>query len=148
MTKTLDKICYLRDLLEQKQDKRLVFNHMVINSLIEDLNRHAKKKAENYSYEIEFTSQDLRELAEDIRNTFKRWEYQTNPERIIKKFKGKTDIDLSEVNKTVGEYLSYRTANIMPLTRILGICEGFAFVLYFMEIDADDETAKLTERLI
>lgn len=148
MTKTLDKICYLRDLLEKKQDKKIIFNHMVINTLIEDLTRHAKKKAENYSYEIEFTSQDLRELAEDIRNTFKRWEYQTNPERIIKKFKGKTDIDLSEVNKTVGEYLSYRTANIMPLTRLLGICEGFGIILYFMELDADDETAKLTERLI
>ena len=87
MTKLLDKICFIRDLLEKKQDSKIIYNQGVINSLIEDLNRHAKKKAENYSYEIEFTSQDLRELAEDIRNTFQRWEYQTNPERIIKKFR-------------------------------------------------------------
>lgn len=148
MTKLLDKICFVRDLLEQKQDEKLKFNHTVINTLIDDLTRQAVKKSKDYNHEIEFTAQDLRELAEDIRNTFKRWEYQTNPERIIKKFKNQTEVDLSNVNDTLEKYLNLRTTNVLPLTRLLGICEGFGIILYFMELDADDKTAKLTERLI
>lgn len=148
MTKLLDKICYIRDLLEQKQDNKLVYNHKIMNDLFEELARQSRFKAKNYSYEIDFTAQDLRELAEDIRNTFKRWEYQTNPERIIKKFKGQTEIHLEEVNNTMDKYLSYRTINALPLIKLLNMCEGIAVILYFMEIDANDETAKLTERLI
>lgn len=148
MAKLLDKICYLRDLLENKQDDKLVFNHGIINSLIDEITRQAVKKAKDYKHEIEFTSQDLRELAEDIRNTFKRWDYQVNPERVIKKFKGQTNIDLSEVNDNLNKYLSYRIQNALPLLRLQGLCEGQSIVLYFMELDADDETAKLTERLI
>ena len=148
MTKLIDKICFLRDLLEQKQDEKLIYNHGVINSLIDEITRQAVKKARDYNHEIEFTAQDLRELAEDIRNTFKRWDYQVNPERLIKKFKNQTEVDLSNVNDTLEKYLNLRTTNVLPLTRLLGICEGFGIILYFMELDADDKTAKLTERLI
>ncbi len=148
MPKLLDKICFIRNLLEQKQDNKIMYNHGIINTLIEDLNRQSQKKAQDYNHEIDFTAQDLRELAEDIRNTFKRWEYQTNPEKLIKKFKGQTDIDLSSVNETLDKFLNYRITNVLPLTRLLCVCEGVAAILYFMELDADDETAKLTERLI
>ena len=148
MTKLLDNICKLRDILEYKQDSKIVFAHKIINDLTEELTRQAIKKAKDYSYDIEFTSQDLRELAKDIRDTFKRWGYQTNPERLIKKFKGQTQIDLSEVNATLDKYLRYRNENIIPLSRLLSICEGHSVILYFMELDSDDEIAKYTERLI
>ena len=148
MSKLLDNICKLRDILEYKQDSKIVFAHKIINDLVEELTRQAIKKAKDYSYDIEFTSQDLRELAKDIRDTFKRWGYQTNPERLIKKFKGQTQIDLSEVNATLDKYLRYRNENIIPLSRLLSICEGHSVILYFMELDSDDEIAKYTERLI
>ena len=148
MSKLLDNICKLRDILEYKQDSKIVFAHKIINDLTEELTRQAIKKAKDYSYDIEFTSQDLRELAKDIRDTFKRWGYQTNPERLIKKFKGQTQIDLSEVNATLDKYLRYRNENIIPLSRLLSICEGHSVILYFMELDSDDEIAKYTERLI
>ena len=76
------------------------------------------------------------------------WDYQVNPERVIKKFKGQTDIDLSEVNTSLNKYLNLRIQNAVPLLRLQSLCEGQAIILYFMELDADDETAKLTERLI
>jgi len=148
MTKLLDKICYLRDILESKNYEKLKFCSGVINQLIEELNRQARKKAKDYSYEIDFTSQDLRELAEDIRNTFKRWENETIPEKVIKKFKGYNELDLSEINENMSKYFNLRITNILPLTRLLCLCEGFGTILYFMELDADDEVAKLTERLI
>lgn len=149
MTRLLDNISKLRDILEYKQDSKLVYSHKIINSLTEELTRQAVKKARDYSYEIEFTSQDLRELAKDIRDTFKRWEYQTNPERLIKKFRGVEKVDLTEVNANLDKYLHYRSENIVPLTRLLGICEGYGIILYFMELDAGDEFAiKYTERLI
>lgn len=148
MTKLLDNICKLRDILEYKQDSKIVFNHKLIKDLTEELTRQAIKKAKDYSYQIEFTSQDLRELAKDIRDTFKRWENKVNPEKIIKSFRGKTEIDLSEVNNTLNEYLRYRTENADVLMRLLGICEGHGIILYFMELDSNDEMAKLTERLI
>lgn len=149
MTRLLDNISKLRDILEYKQDSKLVYSHKIINSLTEELTRQSIKKARDYSYEIEFTSQDLRELAKDIRDTFKRWEYQTNPERLIKKFRGVEKVDLTEINENLEKYLRLRTDNVEPLTKLLGICEGYGIILYFMELDAGDEFAiKYTERLI
>lgn len=49
MTKLIDKICFLRDLLEQKQDEKLIYNHGVINSLIDEITRQAVKKARDYN---------------------------------------------------------------------------------------------------
>ena len=149
MTNLIDNICKLRDILENKQDSKIIFNHKIINSLIEELTRQATKKAKDYSYEIEFTSQDLRELAKDIRDTLKRWSDAVIPEKLIKKYgKGKTEIDLREMNDTMNNYFNLIVNNVLPLTRLLCICEGHGAILYFMELDADDETAKLTERVI
>lgn len=149
MTNLIDNICKLRDILENKQDSKIIFNHKIINSLIEELTRQATKKAKDYSYEIEFTSQDLRELAKDIRDTLKRWSDAVIPEKLIKKYgKGKTEIDLKEMNDTMNNYFNLIVNNVLPLTRLLCICEGHGAILYFMELDADDETAKLTERVI
>ena len=149
MTNLIDNICKLRDILENKQDNKIIFNHKIINSLIEELTRQATKKAKDYSYEIEFTSQDLRELAKDIRDTLKRWSDAVIPEKLIKKYgKGKTEIDLKEMNDIMNNYFNLIVNNVLPLTRLLCICEGHGAILYFMELDADDETAKLTERVI
>lgn len=150
MTRILDNISKLRDILEYKQDKKIVFSHKIILDLIEELTRQAIKKARDYSYELDFTSQDLRELAEDIRNTFKRWGYYTNPERLIKKYgKDKKEIDLSKMNDELNKYLELRTLNTLPLMRLLGICEGQGAILYFMELASDDEFAiKYTKRVI
>lgn len=149
MTRLIDNICKLRDILEKKQDSKIVFNHGIINSLIEELTRQATKKARDYNYEIEFTSQDLRELAKDIRDTLKRWSDAVIPEKLIKKYgKGKTEIDLTEMNTVMNEYFKLIALNIQPLTKLMCICEGHGAILYFLELDADDETAKLTERLI
>lgn len=149
MTNLIYNICKLRDILENKQDSKIIFNHKIINSLIEELTRQATKKAKDYNYEIEFTSQDLRELAKDIRDTLKRWSDAVIPEKLIKKYgKGKTEIDLKEMNDTMNNYFNLIVNNVLPLTRLLCICEGHGAILYFMELDADDETAKLTERVI
>lgn len=150
MTRILDNISKLRDILEHKEDKKIVYSHKLIGDLVEELTRQCVKKARDYSYELEFTSQDLRELAEDIRSTFKRWEYHTNPERLIKKYgKGKTQVDLSEMNNNLNIYLTYRMQNAIPLLKLLGICEGHGAILYFMELDSEDDFAiRYTERLI
>ena len=149
MTKLIDNICKLRDILEKKQDSKIIYNHGIINRLIEDVTRQAIKKARDYNYEIDFTSQDLRELAKDIRDTLKRWSDAVIPEKLIKKYgKGKVEIDLKEMNDKLNYYFALMTQNTLPLTRLMCICEGHGAILYFLELDADDEVAKLTERLI
>ena len=149
MTRLIDNICTLRDVLESKQDRKLVFYHKLINDLAEEISRQATQKARDYNYCLEFTSQDLRELAKDIRDTLKRWSDSVIPEKLIKKYgKDKTEIDLNTMTDKIGEVLRYRTDNIEVLTRLQGICEGQGAILYFMELASGDKTAELTERLI
>ena len=149
MTRLIDNICKLRDVLESKQDRKLVFYHKLINDLTEEISRQATQKARDYNYCLEFTSQDLRELAKDIRDTLKRWSDAVIPEKLIKKYgKDKTEIDLNTMTDKIGEVLRYRADNIEVLTRLQGICEGQVAILYFMELASGDKTAELTERLI
>ena len=148
MTRLIDNICKLRDVLESKQDRKLVFYHKLINDLTEEISRQATQKARDYNYCLEFTSQDLRELAKDIRDTLKRWSDSVIPEKLIKKFGKKPEVDLSAMTDKIGEVLRYRADNIEVLTRLQGICEGQGAILYFMELASQDKTAELTERLI
>ena len=84
MTQVIDKICKLRDAVTCKNDNKLIFLHGIVDKLCDELKRHLQKKVDNYSYELDFTSQDLRELAQDIRSMFKRWDTIMNPEKNIK----------------------------------------------------------------
>lgn len=149
MTRLIDNICKLRDILENKQDSKIVFSHKLMHDLIEEISRQAVKKARDYDYQLAFTSQDLRELAKDIRDTLKRWSDAVIPEKLIKKYgKVKTEIDLTDMTNTLDKILRYRADNIEILTQLQGICEGQGAILYFLELASQDDTAKLTERLI
>lgn len=151
MSNIIDNICKLRDLLVQKQYKKLVFNHKLINSIYDEIDRNTLRKANDYKYELEFTSQDLRELAKDIRDTFKRWENVLNPEKNIKEYIPKITpegLDLKPLSEKLREYLEYRALNTVVLTRLLGLCEGQSAILYFLELASNDEFAiTCTERL-
>lgn len=63
MTKLLDKICKVRDLVTSKDYGKLKFYNMEILNLKEEINRQITKKTNDYSYQLDITSQDLRELA-------------------------------------------------------------------------------------
>ena len=153
MTQVIDKICKLRDAVTSKNDNKLVFYHGIVDRLCIDLKRHLQKKVDDYSYELDFTSQDLRELAQDIRSMFKRWDTTMNPEKNVK-YIHKNDI--KDGNLTLQPHfdkvlpvITARRDNISKFTELLSLCEHFGVVLYFCEIAAEDEFAiNYTERLI
>lgn len=152
MTKLLDKICFIRDLITQKQYTKLKFYKYHIQQLKEEIHRQLKKKSQDYSYELEFTSQDLRELAKDIRDMLKRWENVMNPERNIKEVHKKRDGNIININlfsEKVIPIMKTRTECIQPLMELLNLIEYHSVYLYYIEEASNDEFAlTLTERVI
>ena len=85
MSKIIDNICRARDILQIRDiselNKKLKFQRSLFQAIFNECHRHLSRKTKDYSYELDFTSQDLRELAQDIRNVLKRWESEMNPEK-------------------------------------------------------------------
>lgn len=152
MTKLLDKICLLRDVITQKQYNKLKFHKMNILMLKEELHRHIKKKALDYKHELEFTSQDLRELAKEIRDMFKRWENTMSPEKNIKEIYNNRDgnkINIDKYSDKVIPIMTARTETMQPLIELLSLIEYHSVYLYYLEMAAKDEFAlNYTERVL
>ena len=85
MSKIIDNICKLRDILEYKDYKKLGYIRQLCQSIFDEVHRNMARKASDYSYNLDFTSQDLRETAQAISDTFKRWDNIMCPEKQIKK---------------------------------------------------------------
>ena len=153
MTQVIDRICKLRDVVTSKNDNKLVFYHGIVDRLCLELKRHLQKKVDDYDYELDFTSQDLRELAQDIRSMFKRWDTTMCPEKNIK-YIHKNDskdgnLTLQPHFNKVLPVITARRDNTAKFTELLSILEHFGVVLYYFEIAAEDEFAiNYTERLI
>lgn len=152
MSNLLDKICALRDLIASKQYNKFKFHKMQILQLKEELHRHIKKKAENYKHELEFTSQDLRELAEDIHQMFNDWQDFMNPAKHIKVIGTNIkdgQLDFTPYQDEVIPLMKARTESIQAFAEILSLVEYHAVYLYFLELASNDEFAiKCTERVI
>lgn len=151
MTKLLDKICKVRDLVTSKDYSKLKFYNMEILKLKEEINRQITKKTNDYSYQLDITSQDLRELAQDIRSLLKKWEVAMSPEKNIKKLLKEVDaddkIDMDNFYKRVIPIMTARTESIQTLTEFLNIVEFYATFLYMVEEASNDKFAlKYTER--
>lgn len=151
MSKLLDRICAVRDLITTKQYSKLKFHKMQLLQLKEEIHRQMKKKAQDYKHELDFTAQDLRELAADINGMLNDWQAVMTPDENIKLVydnrKG-NGIDLTLFQDKVIPIVQARTETIQALTELLSFIEYHAVYLYFVELASDDEFAiKFTERI-
>jgi hypothetical protein len=151
MSNVIENICRLRDIIENKDYKRLAYSRKIMTSIFEEIHRHLGRKAQDYKYELDFTAQDLRELAQDIRNMFKRWDNVMCPEKNIKELtKNMKDntIDFDSFSKKVIPYMEYRRDNVYALIELLSLLEYHSVYLYYLELASNDEFAiKCTQRL-
>lgn len=159
MSRLLDGICHLRDLIDAKDYKKLEQYRFRIMELNRQFEKLIKEKAENHKFELDFTAQDLRELASDIKGLFKHFENSLSADKAIKKLAKegieidkngnkilKVDFDQWTLEKT--PVMRCRTILIQPLTELLTKCEFFAVYLYYVELVSNDEFAiNYTERL-
>lgn len=150
MTKLLDKICKVRDLVTSKDYGKLKFYNMEILKLKEEIHRHIAKKTKDYNYELDFTSQDLRELAQDIHSLFKKWDTALCPEKNIKKLlKDMKDnqININPFYEQAIPIMTARIENTQALTELLSLVEFHAVFLYMGEEASNDKFAlEYTER--
>ncbi len=151
MTKLLDKICKVRDLVTSKDYGKLKFYNMQMLQLTDEIHRQVAKKTRDYSYELDFTSQDLRELAKDIHSLLDKWETAMCPEKNIKKLLKEVDaddkIDMDNFYKRVIPIMTARTGSIQAITEFLNIVEFYATFLYMVEEASNDKFAlEYTER--
>ena len=158
MTKLLDNICKIRDILEFKQYDKLGYIRQLSQSIFEEVHRNMARKSNDYNHELEFTSQDLRETAKAISDTLKRWEDIMNPTKQIKKLsknalllkeEKKKVINLNDYMAEVLPIMRYRRDYAPMLTELLSLLEYHSVFLYFIEEVSNDEFAlKYTERVV
>ena len=152
MSNLLDKICVLRDLITQKQYNKLKFYKIGILRLKEEIHRQLSKKAQDYSYELDFTAQDLRELAQEINQMLNDWQTIMNPDTHIKetmRISENKQLNIIPFQDTVIPIMQARTNTIQPLIELLNLIEYHAVFLYFLELASNDEFAiNYTERVI
>lgn len=150
MSKLLDKICFIRDLVTSKEYGKLKFHKMKMCELKEEIHRQIKKKHEDPKYELDFAAQDLRELAQDIRSLLKRWGTLMCPEKNIKellKNVKNNQIDMDPFFTKTIPIMIARTENIQALTELLSLLEYHAVYLYMLEEASNDSLAlNYTER--
>lgn len=157
MTKLLDNICKLQDILEFKREKEYRYIRPLAQSIFNEVHRHMARKSEDYSYELCFTSQDLRLTAKAISDTFKRWDDIMNPEKQIKKLskdmliikeEKKKVIDMNKYIERALPIMEYRRDYTQILTELRSLLEHHSVFLYYLEEVSNDEFAlKYTERL-
>lgn len=143
--------------MELKQYEKLGYIRQISQKIFDEVHRHMKRKSENYSYELEFTSQDLKETAKAITDTFKRWDNIMNPEKQIKKLaknaliikeEKKKVIDLNKFMAETLPIMRYRRDYTQLLTELKSLLEYHAVFLYYIEDVGNDQFAlKCTERL-
>ena len=152
MSKIIDNICKLRDALASKEYSKLIFLRPLFQAVFDEMHRHLVRKTKDYSYNLDFTSQDLRELAKDIRSLLKKWETEMSPEKNIKAlYKSVKDqrIDFDSFTKAKVPIMAARRDNIQMLYELLNLAEYHSVFLYYLEIASSDEFAmNYTERLI
>ena len=143
MSHVLDMICKCRDILIG--DPARIKNYSsVFDKVIDEIHRQMSKKSKDYDRELEFTSQDLREFADDIRNVLKHWEDEMDPEKNIKKILATVKdnkIDMTGFCEEKTAVMSQRRDCIEVLTRTLSILEYHSVYLYFVEEASHDEFA-------
>lgn len=161
MSNIIDNICKLRDLLNNKDiyyiSQKLCFYRGIIQAIFDEVHRNLSRRTYQYQYEdncthkLDFTSQDLRELANDIRNVFKKWENIMNPEKNIKALQKTVkdgQLDMREFTETRTKIMAARRDYTQVLTELLNLIEYHSVFLYMLEIASNDEFAiKYTERV-
>lgn len=150
MTKLLDKICKIRDLVTAKDYGKLRFYNMEILKLKEEIHRHIAKKTKDYKHELDFTNQDLRELAKDIHSLLKKWDTAMCPEKNIKKLLKTLEngqIDMNIYYEQTIPIMTARCQNIQALMELLSLIEYYGVYLYMLEEASNDKFAlEYTER--
>lgn len=152
MSKLIDKICNLRDIIADKKYHKLKYCKMELLCLKEEIHRQMSKKASDYNHNLDFTAQDLRELAKDISSMLTEWSNIMNPDDNIKEVKEISETGVFNIehyqNKVI-PIMQARTISMQPLIELLNLIEYHAVFLYYLELASNDEIAiKYTERVI
>jgi hypothetical protein len=151
MSKLIDSICKLRDILENKNYSKLGYCRQLSQTIFDEVHRNIKRKFEDYNYSLDFTSQDLRETAQCISDTFKRWDNIMNPIKQIKKLEKSVKDNRLCMQAFYDEtipIMQYRRDYGQVLTELRSLLEYHAVFLYYLEEASGDEFAlKYIERI-
>ena len=157
MARIIREICKIRDIMISGNDKLISDpRYASASGLYEKtalkLKDVIKKKVNEPDYELDITSQDLRELANDIKSVLKRWEEtldaETNIQWLLTLIDKDRKLNLQPyIDKALPTMIA-RVDSARYLTGLLNIAEYMAVYLYMLELNTGDEFAiKMTERL-
>lgn len=155
MVRILKELCKVRDILISNDDK-LISNPRntegggLYEKLGFQINDIIKKKYNDREYELDVTSQDFRELAQDIKAVLKRWDDFLDSETNIKtllKMASEGNFNLDNYLEGSIPVMTARVDSAKALMNLLNIAEFGAVILYMLEIASNDTLAlNFTER--
>ena len=112
MTKLLDKICATRDLLITKDISKIRAKLIPTHRLTDEIKRQVKKFGSDVEhYKLDFTSDDLFEMAEEVKAVITVCERYINPKTRLKKFQEHKTIDdkiFLEYTNTNADHIAVR----------------------------------------
>lgn len=152
MSRVLDLICKCRDVLADRPEKLrgYVGTGALFDQMVDCAHREIARKSHDHKRELDFSSQDLMELAQDIQGVLKRWEDKMNPKKNIKNLlrevkDGKLSFHNFTEEKT--QIMALRRDTIVGLTKTLSVLEFHSVFLYFLEETAQDDIIKYLDRI-
>ena len=152
MSRVIEHICKCRDILigDPKKIQNYTSERGLFDKTIDEIHRHISKKSKNYSYQLDFTYQDLVEFADDIHRVLNKWDTAMCPKKNIKALLKTVEngkLDLNPFCESRVEIISLRAQTCEGLIRALSILEYHAVFLYFIEEASKDSFAlTFTER--
>ena len=108
VTNLLDNICFCRDLIEKGNIKELSSKVYVFDVVTTEVKRQINKFIDDKKHELDFMSQDLYELSDEVHNFLKQIEPEFNYSSIrqrINTYKIVNDKVIQEETSRLAEYM-------------------------------------------
>ena len=133
MTKLLDNICKIRDLVTNGDYKKILSCLGIFQSTYSDINRNIERFIRNDGHNLDFTSDDLLEMSMEVKVFLDNLNKQVNASRMVKEITSLERIDDSTIHDFTYRYADIFTM-IAHLTEFHNIISYSASLLKVLEI--------------
>lgn len=133
MSKTIDNICKIRDLITVGNYKRILSGLGLFKSTYSLINRNIERFIKNDNHTLDFTSDDLLEMSREVKVFLSNLNHQINANKMVKEI---TSLDI--INDISIKDFTYKYADIFTmvahLTEFHNIISYSASLLKVLEI--------------
>ena len=133
MTKTLDNICKIRDLITVGDYKKILSGLGLFRSTYSLINRNIERFIKNDGHNLDFTSDDLLEMSREVKVFLSNLNHQINATKMVNEIMSLDSITDASVNDFTCKYADIFTM-VAHLTEFHNIISYSASLLKVLEV--------------